>query len=214
MSLLTYTQLVKLVETGVIQNVKPEHLNAASIDLTLGPVLHLESAGSMNYESEFPTGIWDAPIDLWDKQQSIHTREWVMDENGYVVEPGEFLLASSEQIFHLPSGQYPEINSGEIRQIKLQFIPAIAAEYKLKSTLARSGLDHLNAGWADPGWHGSVLTLEFKNVTRFHRLRIKPGMKIGQIIFFSGEPVPVEASYATRGSYNNDTQTTPSKGLK
>lgn len=80
----------------------------------------------------------------------------------------------------------------------------ISAEYKLKSSMARIGLEHMNAGWCDAGWHGSVLTLEFKNMLQYHAILIRPGDAIGQMIFFYHEPVPKSASYATRGRYNND----------
>ena len=196
--LLTYNNLVDLVARGTLAPVAPEHLNAASIDLTLGPVLHVEAENPQWEE-------WPDPIDLAAKQ-SIHTREVVMDEDGYVLEPGEFILASTVEVFHLPAG--------EPSQPHLEFIPALAAEYKLKSTLARNALGHLLAGWCDPGWSGSVLTLELKNESRYHHLRIRPGMKIGQVVLWAGVPVPDHASYATKGRYNGDLTTTTSKGLK
>lgn len=65
----------------------------------------------------------------------------------------------------------------------------------------------------DPGWHGSVLTLELSNSLRYHSLRLRPGMRIGQMIFLRGEPVPESASYASRGKYNGDSQAQQSKGL-
>ena len=80
----------------------------------------------------------------------------------------------------------------------------ISAEYKLKSSMARIGLEHLNAGWCDAGWHGSVLTLELVNVTRHHSIIIRPGDPIGQMVFFRHAPVPPERPYATRGRYNTD----------
>lgn len=90
----------------------------------------------------------------------------------------------------------------------------LAAEFRLKSSLARSGLDQSLAVWCDPGWHGSVLTLELKNVSQYHTLAFVAGMKIGQMVFFKGEPVPSDASYAVRGQYNNDKEVTQSKGVK
>ena len=65
----------------------------------------------------------------------------------------------------------------------------------------------------DPCWHGSVLTLELSNSLRYHSLRLRPGMKIGQMIFLRGAPVPDFASYAVRGKYNRDSQAQQSKGL-
>ena len=100
------------------------------------------------------------------------------------LEPNQFILAQTVEMFNLPLD--------------------ISAEYKLKSSMARIGLEHLNAGWADAGWHGSVLTLELKNISQCQRIRIRPGDAIGQIVFFRHKPVPYEKSYAARGRYNKD----------
>ena len=115
-------------------------------------------------------------------------------EMPYVLTPGEFVLAQTAEVFNLPND--------------------IAIEFKLKSSGARSGLDSALATWGDPGWHNSVLTLELRNNLRHHQLALKAGMKIGQIIFHQGAPVPDHASYATRGQYNNDTTAQPSKGVR
>ncbi len=98
--------------------------------------------------------------------------------------PGDFILASSVEQFNLP--------------------PTISAQYRLKSSMARIGLEHLNAGHADAGWNGSVLTLELKNVTQYHTILLRPGDAIGQMVFFRHAAVPDDRSYAARGRYNND----------
>jgi dCTP deaminase len=114
---------------------------------------------------------------------------------GYILRPDEFILASTNEIFNLPDN--------------------ISAEYKLKSTQARNAMEHLNAGFCDPGWNNSKLTLELKNVSRYHKLIIRPNMPCGQIVFFRHEvSVPSNESYAVRGQYNNQTQVTLSKGLR
>jgi dCTP deaminase len=100
------------------------------------------------------------------------------------IPPGGFILAHSVEVFNLP--------------------PSISAEYKLKSSMARIGLDHLNAGWCDAGWHGSVLTLELKNVSQGTYIDVKAGDKIGQMIFFRHAEVPADRSYAVRGRYNRN----------
>ena len=180
-SLLSYDELVDLVRNGVIDTTI-DNINGASIDITLDDIIYVES---------YDTGV--QPIDLKHKQ-SIHTGKLTMDFNGYNMKPGEFLLASSVEIFNLPND--------------------IAAEYKLKSTLARNGLNHMLAGWCDPGWINSKLTLELHNVTRFNNLRITPGMKIGQIVFWRCNSVPSGMDYGSKGQYNNQQSTTPSKGLR
>lgn len=116
-----------------------------------------------------------------------------LNSTGIIIPPGAFVLAQTKEIFNLPNN--------------------ISAEYKLNSSLARAGLDHLNAGWCDAGWNGSVLTLEFSNTLQHQGLRIRPGMKCGQMVFFQHDEVPDYASYAVKGQYNGDTETQQSKGL-
>ena len=137
--------------------------------------------------------LWGKPIDLANKE-SIETYAHEMSKDGYVLLPGAFILASTRETFNLPD--------------------YISAEYKLKSSMARNGLEHLNAGWADAGWHGSKLTLELKNMTQNHILRIRPNMPIGQMVFFRHQSVPKHASYATKGRYNGQSEVTASKGIR
>lgn len=101
-----------------------------------------------------------------------------------VLEPQEFILAHTAEMFNLPLD--------------------ISAAFCLKSSLARNGLEHLNACWADAGWNGSTLTMELKNMTRFHRLMLTSGMYVGQMKFWRHTPVPVEFGYGVRGRYNGD----------
>lgn len=122
------------------------------------------------------------------KSQMSSEELYLADGQSYVISPDEFILASTREIFNLPNW--------------------LSAEYKLKSSMARLGLDHLNAGWADAGWNGSVLTLELKNVTRFSPIAVTAGDRIGQMVFFKHEPVPDDKSYAARGSYNGDLKAT------
>lgn len=112
-------------------------------------------------------------------------------EDPYWVAPGEFFLAETREIFNLPDH--------------------VGAQFVLKSSRAREGWDHAEAGYADPGWFGSRLTMELKNGRRHHSLPIWPGMKIGQMKFLlvSGR---VERSYAVTGRYNTDLGVTASKG--
>lgn len=181
MSLLSYSTLLGLVEEGVI-NAPVEHISGASIDITIGEDIMIERP-----MSQWPT------IDLKAKQ-SLELRRHRIQETGFRLYPGQFILATSQETFNLPND--------------------VAAEYKLKSSLARSGLQHMLAGWCDPGWNNSKLTLELKNVTQNHILLIKPGMKIGQMVFWECEPVPDEHSYATKGQYNGQETVTANKGVR
>jgi dCTP deaminase len=178
MSLLSHNELVKLVESGVI-DVKPENINGASIDITLGDEIMFEGGGAL--------------VDLKNKE-SLNMCPYQLPEIGHCLCPGDFILATSRETFNLPNN--------------------IAAEYKLKSSLARCGLQHLLAGWCDPGWNNSKLTLELTNLTRMHTLVIKPGMKIGQMVFWKCDPVPDEESYAVKGQYNDQKTVTENKGVR
>ena len=173
MSLLSYNELVELVETGVITNVDPERINAVSIDLTLGPTILVERC-PRSYKS----------IDLSVKPREYPEFEEIkLTESGFELSPGCFILASSVEVFNLPNN--------------------IEAHYYLNSSLARAGLNAALAMLCDPGWHGSTLTLELKNWLRYTALLIRPGMRIGQMVFNRVTSVPEHRSYKSTGSYNN-----------
>jgi len=178
--LLSYLELVELVEAGVI-DANPENINGASIDVTLGDTLLIEK---IQYSASV--------VDLSAKQ-SPEMVSLTIDPSGYIMQPGQFILASTQETFNLPND--------------------IAAEFKLKSSAARVALNNMLATWCDPGWHGSKLTLELHNCLQYSSLLLKPGMKIGQMIFYRTTPVPEVNSYAVKGRYNNTTEVTASKGV-
>ena len=109
----------------------------------------------------------------------------------YLLQPGQFVLAQTVETFHLPA--------------------TVAAEFRLKSSRAREGLDQALAVWADPGWHGSVLTMELRNNRQLHAIPLWQGMKIGQMVFHRMAAVP-ERDYSLTGRYNNDQTVMESRG--
>lgn len=173
MTMLSYTELCELVEQGVIRGVRDGAINASSIDIHLGPVVLVET--------------WPPPADnyvSYRERQPLRMMVSDISMGGINLSPGDFILASSIETFHLP--------------------PDISAQYKLKSSMARIGLDHAMAGHCDAGWNNSVLTLELKNVTRYHAIHLQAGDPIGQMVFWRHTEVPAERSYAARGRYNGD----------
>jgi dCTP deaminase len=108
----------------------------------------------------------------------------------FYLQPHEFVLACTEETFYLPTN--------------------IAGQFALKSSRARSGIEHLMAGYCDPGWSGSKLTLELQNARSMHPVAIWPGMRIGQIVFHRMSQTPAQ-DYSVTGSYNNDLTVTASK---
>lgn len=112
-------------------------------------------------------------------------------EHPLLISPKEFLLVQTAETFNLPS--------------------TIASEFRIKSSRAREGWSNALAVWCDPGWHGSVLTMELINERRYKALPLYPGLKIGQMVFWrcAGEP---DVSYAVKGRYNGDRSVMASKG--
>lgn len=115
----------------------------------------------------------------------------IIPETGFLFNPGDFILAHSFEKFNLPLN--------------------LSAQYYLKSSMARIGLDHCLAGWCDAGWNNSVLTLELQNVSKFHTVQLFEGDLIGQMVFHKHLPISYEVSYSSRGRYNNDATV---KGMK
>lgn len=188
--LLSHSQLLdKIVRGGVIRsplpdgnyvNVPEDHVNATSIDITLGRYVLREEPPLASASRVSVAG-----------RELLNMKLVDLELAPYALAPGDFILAQSHEQFFLPNH--------------------ISAEYKLKSSMARIGLEHLTAGWCDAGWNGSVLTLELRNMTRYHTIILAPGDRIGQMVFLQHEPVPDDASYATRGRYNGDLQVSPIK---
>jgi dCTP deaminase len=110
------------------------------------------------------------------------------EENPYLLKAGEFVLAETLEKFRIPD--------------------RISAQFVLKSSRAREGYQHLLAGWIDPGYRGR-LTLEIKNIRKYHELPLYQGMRIGQIVFHHMSQVPVK-SYAETGHYLDHDRVMPS----
>lgn len=103
-------------------------------------------------------------------------------EDPWVLRHGHAILAQTAEVFNLPND--------------------IAANFFLKSSRARELYQHLFAGWCDPGWNGSVLTLELLSVGLYNDLPIYPGLKIGQMVFHKLDK-EVGVSYSEIGRYND-----------
>lgn len=178
--LLSAPRLHQLIEDNVITALH-ENVNSASIDIRIGDkILVEEPAEGYSVGVGLYDDVHETPVDI-DAKQSPNFKEVIIPEEGLVIEPGQCFLAHTIEYFNLPN--------------------TISAQFKLRSSLGRCFLEHMNAGWADAGWHGAQLTMEFVNLNRYHRLLIKPGMRVGQMVFFEHEDVG-EDSYAIKGNYN------------
>lgn len=108
----------------------------------------------------------------------------------YTLRPGAFILAETLEYVRIPNH--------------------IAAFFSLKSSRAREGLQHLMAGFVDPGWSGR-LTLELHNSLQNHAIELKPGMRIGQLVLHTMDSMP-RMDYSQTGRYNLANGVEESKG--
>lgn len=122
----------------------------------------------------------------------VERSRWIKTSitEGYVLRPGQFILAHTDEVVQIPNW--------------------IEANFQLKSSRAREGLQHLLAGYIDPGFEGQI-TLELKNVNSRHDIELYPGMRIGQLRFGKLDERPLN-SYAVTGRYMGDMGAQPSKG--
>jgi dCTP deaminase len=111
-------------------------------------------------------------------------------EEPFLLQPHEFVLAETLEEFRLPD--------------------SIAGQLALKSSRAREGIEHLLAGYVDPGYAGR-LTLELQNARSMHAVPLWPGMRIGQIVFHTLTMLPSK-DYSKTGRYYGDTAVQQSKG--
>src|SRR5437870_9823137 len=118
-----------------------------------------------------------------------------VDDEAFILHPGEFVLGSTLERVTLPDD--------------------LVARLEGKSSLGRLGLlIHSTAGFIDPGWDGHV-TLELSNVATLP-ITIYPGMKIGQVSFMQmTEPADTPYGSSSIGSkYKGQEGPTPSRYYK
>ena len=120
-----------------------------------------------------------------------HSIRCTTPERPYLLSPCEFVLAHTIEVFNIPND--------------------VCARFMLKSSRAREGLEHLLAGFADPGFHSSSMTLELTNARRLHPIPLWNGMRVGQMVF-ELMAAPPSRTYAQTGRYNDHASVCPSKG--
>jgi dCTP deaminase len=174
MTVLSDWEIKARCKAGMIEDYSEELINPASLDVRLGGHLMIEVADTKDFIN----------VDISHRTEN----------NPYRLMPGEFCLAETKEIFHIPD--------------------TLSAQFVLKSSRAREGYENLLAGWIDPGFgltKGSRLTLELVNARRHWDLPLYPGMKIGQIVFFKMSSIPIN-SYSKVGRYNGDLKVQATRG--
>jgi dCTP deaminase len=131
-------------------------------------------------------------IDVKQPMEDLTELVEVVDDEPFILHPGEFVLGSTLERITLPDD--------------------LVARLEGKSSLGRLGLlIHSTAGFIDPGWDGHV-TLELSNVANLP-ITIYYGMKIGQLSFVQLSE-PAERTYgasALGSKYQGQAGPTPSR---
>ena len=151
---------------GLVSPLTLSNVQGSSIDLTLGTTIKVEAPVGSG-------GDW-FEVDL--------------TEQGYALDPGEFILAHTAETITIPDD--------------------CSAMVLLRSSAARAGYEHSLAGWCDPGFSGQI-TLELRNNLRFRHLPVSAGLRLCQLVVHKLEAAP-EQLYAVRGSYQGQTGATAS----
>jgi dCTP deaminase len=151
--LLSDQDLRKELESGRlgIEPFDPAMLQPSSIDIRLDRYFRVFDNSRYTH------------IDPQQRQDELTTLVEPVDDEPFVLHPGEFVLGSTFEKVSLPDD--------------------LAGRLEGKSSLGRLGLlTHSTAGFIDPGFSGHI-TLELSNVANLP-ITLWPGMKIGQLCLF------------------------------
>lgn len=110
------------------------------------------------------------------------------DGDVFMLRPGKFILLTSEQYFKFPCD--------------------LSGQLLLKSTIGRSGIDHMLAGWIDPDFCGNI-TMELYNAGHAS-FRLYKGQRIAQMVFHM-LPDPTEKPYRIGGRYHGQADVTAAR---
>ena len=132
-------------------------------------------------------------VDLRESGADIRYDRVEMDEEGFVLEPGTFLLGQTMESLAL---------AGDV-----------AAFIDGRSTLARLGISiHQSSTIIQPGQDAHIINLEIFNAGPFS-VRIYPGLSVGKLIFFQLSEAN-EKEFREFGKYLGQSETTGARVKK
>lgn len=157
--------------------INPDNINPASVDLCLGGHIIEITPEGVRYELNY-----DPEENLWRLQDG----SLALLGKAFEFKAGHFYIAHSVEYTRVPDTH--------------------AWMLMLKSSTGRKGLDHLHAGWGDPGFHGQV-TFEFQAL---QNVVFGVGQRIVQLVYMRLTE-PTERPYTQTGRYNGQTGATLAK---
>lgn len=169
---------------GGVTPYDPNLVNPASLDLRLGNEIRLPHAIWQTLSVEAQCMLHDLNllklIPRWGEPMSFST---------YLLKPREFVLCASLEFVNLPDD--------------------MAALLYSKSSAGRRGIEHLHAGFGDPGWHSSQWTWELHNVAPWV-IPLVAGERLMQQVMIKLTDSPVH-TYRETGRYNQQFGPTPER---
>ena len=180
--ILTGHQIIEMMREEQIVGALPHLVETTSLDVRLQDKILKETKA--RGQLHFHADPYNPKMQHFEMHQ--------IKPNGEFIFPGEFFLAATIEYLKLPNN--------------------VSAEFMLKSSIARMGLEHSKSGWIEAGFEGTI-TLELKVVTQYHKFKIYAGMPIGQIVFHKHMPTG-ELAYDKRGRYSGQKHPQMSKGVK
>lgn len=151
-------------------------LGPSSLDVRLGTELVVKRTTSSTHMD-----LSGSRSDLKARAREYSVVRRIGPAERFVLHPGEFTLAHTLEFIRLPRD--------------------IAARLEGRSSLGRLGLQvHATAGFVDPGYEG-VLTFELINSGKLP-VALKPGIRLGQLCFFSVQPVQIPYNKRNSSKYS------------
>lgn len=184
-------EIRKWAEAGGVYSYDPDNVNPASIDLRLGNTI---SVPRWYWNPITRLLSWiilkrpvqeDSPHLFWSPKRTF---------DRYTLWPGRFVLCHSVEATQIPTD--------------------LAAMLFSTSSTGRSGLEHLHAGWGDPGFgdkEASQWTFEFVNMAPWP-VDLVAGSRLMQLVLMSMKARPVK-SYAETGRYQGQMGPTPARPI-
>lgn len=182
------TKLIQWIRSGGVTPADYDCVNPASLDLRLGSLIR-------------------EPHEIWSRLSVIDLQHKIADGSIEQLplwgEPFDFA-----EYWLMPHGK----GSNFILCHSLEFVNIpddMAAILYSKSSTGRRGVEHLHAGYGDPGWHDSQWTWEIHNVAPWP-IKLVAGQKLMQQVMIRMTERPLR-TYAETGRYNQQSGPTPER---
>lgn len=182
------TKLIQWAASGGVTPFDKAMVNPASLDLRLGNTIREpHQIWSIISPADIDAKIADGSIEqlpLWGEPFEFDV---------YWLKPhrmgNNFILCHSLEFVNIPDN--------------------MAAILYSKSSTGRRGVEHLHAGYGDPGWHDSQWTWEIHNVAPWP-IKLEAGKPLMQQVMIRMTEAPLK-TYAKTGRYNKQSGPTPER---